>query len=262
MKLNQKDIEQKITNGKRHDGREPEEYRDIEIESGYINETSNGSAMVSIGQTKVLVGISIDVEEPYSDRPESGTIVTNAELAPMADREFESGPPREPGVELARVVDRGIRESEAIDLEELCIEPGEKVYTVFIDVHVLNNDGNLIDCSSLAAMAALKNGYLPKYKSEEGSLDRDEKWKDIELSTEPVTATVCKINGNMIFDTSREEQEAQEARLTVSVDQDGQVVAMQKGGATSLTSDEISTAVGKITSKTEEFRDLINRSVE
>ncbi len=262
MKLNQRDIKQKAVEGVRHDGRNLEEYRDIEIETDYINETSNGSAMVSIGDTKVLVGISIDVEEPYPDRPESGTIVTNAELAPMADREFESGPPREPGVELARVVDRGIRESEAIDLEELCIEPGEKVYTVFIDVHVLNNDGNLIDCSSLAAMAALKSGHLPEYDEEKGSLNRDQKWKDIELTTEPVTATVCKINGQMVFDTTREEQEAQEARLTVSIDQDGQVVAMQKGGTNSFTSDEISQAMDKVKDKTQEFRSLIDKSVE
>lgn len=262
MKLNERDIRQKVKEGERHDGRDLEEYRDIEIDAGYINETANGSALVKIGETQVLVGISIDVEEPYPDRPESGTIVTNAELAPMADREFESGPPREPGVELARVVDRGIRESEAIDLEDLCIEPGEKVFTVFIDIHILNNDGNLIDASSLAAMAALKDGHLPEWDEEAGELDRDEKWKDIELTTEPVTATARKINGETVFDTTREEEEAQDARLTVSIDQDGQVVAMQKGEIQPYSSDEISEAMDKVREKTEKFRSLIDEAVE
>ena len=262
MKLNERDIRQKVKEGERHDGRDLEEFRDIKIDAGYINETANGSALVKIGETQVLVGISIDVESPYPDRPESGTIVTNAELAPMADRDYESGPPRGPGVELARVVDRGIRESEAIDLEDLCIEPGEKVYTVFIDVHVLNNGGNLIDAASLAAMAALKDGYLPEYDEEEGVLDRDSKWKDIELSTEPVTATARKINGETVFDTTREEEDAQDARLTVSIDQDGQVVAMQKGETEPYSSDEISQAMEKVREKTEKFRSLIDEAVE
>lgn len=262
MKLNEKDIRKKVKEGERHDGRDLEEFRDIEVEANFINETANGSAKVSIGDTQVVVGISVDVESPYPDRPNSGTIVTNAELAPMADREFESGPPREPGVELARVVDRGIRESEAIDLEDLCIEPGEKVYTVFIDVHILNNDGNLIDASSLGAMAALNCGHLPKYDEEEGTLDRDEKWKDIELSTEPITATARMINGEPVFDTTREEEKAQGSRMTVSIDQDGQVVAMQKGGRESYTSDDISEAMDKIQDKTRKFRDLIHEAVE
>lgn len=262
MKLNEKDIRKKVKNGERHDGRGLEEYRDIQIEADYINETADGSALVKIGDTKVVAGVSTDVEEPYDDRPKSGTIVTNAELAPMADREFESGPPQEDGVELARVVDRGIRESEAIDLEDLCISPGEKVYTVFIDLHILNNDGNLIDACSLAAMAALKSGTLPLYDEEAGELDRDEEWKDIELSTEPITATARMINGELVFDTTRDEEEALDARLTVSIDQDGQVVAMQKGEEEPYSTLDIVEAMEKVKEKTDEFRRLLDEAVE
>ena len=262
MKINERDIRSKIKKGERHDGRDPLEYREINIEADYINETANGSAMVEIGDTKVLVGISIDVESPYPDRPESGTIVTNAELAPMASREYESGPPQEDGVELARVVDRGIREAEAIDLEDLCIEAGEKVYTVFIDAHVLNDDGNLIDATSLAAMTALKSGYLPEYDEESGTLDRDQKWKDIELSTEPITATARIINGEMVFDTTHEEEDAQEARLTVSIDENGQVVAMQKGEEAPYSTQEIVDSMDQVKEKTQKFRNLIEEAVE
>ena len=44
---------------------------------------------------------------------------------------------------MARVVDRGIRESKAIDLEKLCVEAGKLVFVVFVDVYVLNHDGIL-----------------------------------------------------------------------------------------------------------------------
>ena len=38
---------------------------------------------------------------------------------------------------------RGIRESRMIDFEALCIEEGERVWMVYIDLHILDNDGNL-----------------------------------------------------------------------------------------------------------------------
>ncbi|QKQ98292.1 exosome complex protein Rrp42 [Candidatus Nanohaloarchaea archaeon] len=259
MKINQETIRKIIEDEERLDDRGLEEYRDIEIETGWVRETAEGSAKVTIGDTQVLVGLSVDVEEPYSDRPDQGTIVTNAELAPMAAREYESGPPREPGVELARVVDRGIREAEAVDLEELCIKEGEKVYTLFLDVHVLNDDGNLIDASSLGALAALKTGFIPEYDEEEG-LQRDEKAMDVPLQYEPVTVTGRKIEDKLLWDTTREEEEALDARLTVSIKEDGNVVSMQKGEMQPYSQQEIRDTIEKAEEKTEELRELLDEA--
>ncbi|HHH80294.1 MAG TPA: RNA-binding protein, partial [Thermoplasmatales archaeon] len=98
---------------KRIDGRAFDEYRKISIETNIVRK-AEGSARVKIGNTQVLAGIKMDVGEPYSDSPESGVLTTSAELIPMASPDFEAGPPREDAIELARVVDRGIRESEVI----------------------------------------------------------------------------------------------------------------------------------------------------
>ena len=259
MKINQKTIRKIIGDEERLDGRGLEEYRDIEIEPNWVRETAEGSAKVTIGNTQVLVGLSVDVEDPYDDRPDEGTIVTNAELAPMAAREYESGPPQEPGVELARVVDRGIREAEAVDLEKLCIEEGEKVYTLFLDVHVLNDDGNLIDAASLGALAALKTGFIPEYDEEEG-LNRDEKAMDVPLQYEPVTVTGRKIEDKLLWDTSREEEEALDARLTVSIKKDGNVVSMQKGERQPYSQEEIQDTISKAQEKTGELRELLDEA--
>lgn len=257
MKLNQETIKKMVQEGERLDGRDLDEFRDIEIKPNYIHETAEGSALVKIGDTKVLVGMKVGAEEPYSDRPNEGTIVTNAELAPMAAREYESGPPQEAGVELARVVDRGIRESEAVDLEELCIEPGEKVLTLFMDAHVLNDDGNLIDAASLAAMAALKTGYIPEYDEETDTLNREEKARDVPLQEEPITITAHKVNGEIVWDTSGEEEDARAARLTVSLNEHGNVVAMQKGETDPFTQEEIMDIVEKAEDKTEDLREQL-----
>jgi exosome complex component RRP42 len=246
-----------VKDNDRLDGRKLDEYRDIELETDYINETAEGSAYVRMGDTQVVVGIKIGVESPFDDRPDEGTIVTNAELSPMAHREYESGPPQEDGVELARVVDRGIREAEAVDLTELCIEPGETVLTIFIDVHVLNDDGSLIDASSLGAMAALKTGYIPVYDEETGTLERGEKDRDIPLQEEPVTVTGHKVNGEIVWDTNGEEEEAQDARLTVSLNEHGNVVAMQKGETAPFSQEEVMEIVSQAEDKTEMLRNIL-----
>ena len=258
MELNEKAIHRLVKDGERLDGRNLEDFRDIEVETDYINETAEGSARVKFGKTELVVGVKIGVESPYDDRPGQGTMVTNAELAPMAHREYESGPPQEEGVELARVVDRGIRESEAIDLEDLCIEEGETVLTVFVDVHVLNMDGNLIDAASLGAMAALKTGYIPVYDEETNSLERGEKDRDIPLQKEPITVTGHKINGEILWDTTGEEEDARDARLTVSLDDDGNVVAMQKGDRQPFSQEEVMRIIEEAEDKTDMLRDFLN----
>jgi exosome complex component RRP42 len=260
MKLNTESIREMVRDGERLDGRDLDEYREINIETDYINETAEGSAFVSIGNTKVVVGLKVGVEEPYDDRPDQGTIVTNAELAPMAAREYESGPPQEDGVELARVVDRGIREAEAVDLTDLCIKEGEKVFTLFLDVHVLNDDGNLIDASALGAMAALMTGYMPEYDEETGELDRDTEAGDIPLQEEVVTVTGRKINGRLLWDTTREEKEALDARLTVSINDDGNIVAMQKGEMQPYSQEEIRETLEQAQEKTEMLREKLHEA--
>lgn len=146
----------KLREGERIDGRSFDEMRSIEIKTGIIGK-AEGSAYVKLGNTQVVVGVKMQIGEPFPDTPDQGIIITNAELVPLASPTFEPGPPDENAIELARVVDRGIRHSEAVDLKRLCVEEGEKVWMVFIDIWALDDDGNLMDASALAAIAALLN---------------------------------------------------------------------------------------------------------
>src|SRR5437867_7330908 len=122
----------------RIDERKYDEIRKIKVEKGLIK-TAEGSARVVWGDTIVLVGVKMSVGEPFPDTPDEGVLIVNSELVPVASPTFEPGPPSEQSIELARVIDRGIRESKAIDLEKLMVEKG-KVWNVNIDVHVLDHD--------------------------------------------------------------------------------------------------------------------------
>ena len=152
----------------RLDGRSFTEYRKpFKVETGFTN-TAEGSARVILGKTEVLAGVKMEIMEPYPDTQDEGSIMVGAELLPLSNPEFESGPPSIGSIELARVVDRGIRESHMIDTEKLCIKKGEKVWIACIDIYPINDAGNLFDAAALAALAALKDARFPEYDEKEG----------------------------------------------------------------------------------------------
>ena len=240
--------------GKRVDGRNFDEYRKIEIETGVVSK-AEGSARVKIGNTQVMAGIKIDVGEPYSDSPDSGVMTTAAELIPLASPDFESGPPRENAIELARVVDRGVRESGVIELDKLCIEPGEKVWIVFIDLHILDYDGNLFDAASLAALAALSTAKVPAKRFELG----DD--YPLPLKEPPISCTSVKFNNVIVIDPSLDEEEIADARLTVATDTNGDIRAMQKGLNGSFTREEIQKVIKASIDNGREIRKQLYKNI-
>lgn len=223
----------------RYDGRKPLEYRPITVECG-ISKSAEGSARVKIGGTEVIVGVKMETGTPYPDTPNQGNLMVNAELLPLSNPKFETGPPGEQATELARVVDRGIRESKCIDVHKLVIKPGEKVWSVSIDICTINDEGNLQDAASLAALAALKDTRLPALnENNDVEYDKEKTKEKLPLSRETVEVTVVKVGDKLFVDLLTEEEEMIEARLTVAVSEKGTVCALQKGGQSPLTLEDI-----------------------
>ncbi len=226
-----------LENGLRLDGRKKDEYRDVEVTYG-ISKSAEGSAQVKIGDTVVLAGVKMGIEKPYPDTPEDGGIMVNVELLPLSNPAFEGGPPSADSIELARVVDRGIRESHALDTKKLCITKAEKVWFVAVDIIPINDAGNLFDAASLAAIAALKDAKFPVYDGETLNY-KEHTEENVPLTKEPVEITVFKIGDHFIVDPTLEEQAVYDARLTVASTAEGKVVALQKGGEEPLSTEEI-----------------------
>ena len=225
-------IHKLLAKGRRVDNRAWDEFRPITIQPGYID-TAEGSARVKIGNTDVLVGVKMTIGEPFQDTPNNGVLSTNAELIPLASPNFESGPPDENSIELARVVDRGIRESQMVDLEALCIEPEKEVWIMFTDIYVLDYDGNLFDAAFLGAISALKNAMVPAKANDRGD--------DYPLPIRhlPISVTAVQIENSILVDPTLDEEKVAEARLTVTTDENGDLRAMQKGLAGAFTLDQI-----------------------
>ncbi len=243
-----------IQQDKRVDERRFDEYRRIKIETG-VSKNAEGSARCKIGETEVIVGVKMDVGEPYPDSPDEGTIIVTAELSPIASPLFELGPPGNQATELARIVDRGIRESRAIDFKKLCIREGEKIWMIFIDIYPLNDDGNLIDASVLASLAALKHSKFPKIKDDQVVFGEFSD-KKLELSKMPVTFTFGKIADRILLDLNSKEESVLDSRLSISV-YEGNIHAMQKGGDKSIALEEIEKMLDISIKKEKELRSLI-----
>jgi len=258
-RIRQKQIAQLLKAGKRLDGRGLIEYRPIKIETGII-EKAEGSAQVCLGKTQVMVGVKIETGGPFSDRPNDGVLTVNSEFVPLASPEFEAGPPGEESIELARIVDRGLRESKAIELEKLCIVPEKKVFVIFFDVYVLNHDGNLVDASGLAALAALLNTKIFKYEIEDGEVVRKPGFTSLPIRNYPVAVTFASIDGKLVLDPWLDEEQVMNSRLTMTFDKDGKICAVQKGRQGTLTPQQIIEAANIAREKAEELRKQVVKS--
>jgi exosome complex component RRP42 len=254
-----------LEKGKRMDNRNFWDSRPIQVIPNVIKK-AEGSAMVKWGDTVVLAGIKAQLGAPFPDTPNNGVITVNVELSPISSPVHESGPPGPTAVELARVVDRGIRESDVIPMEDpkLCVIPGKKVWIIFIDIYIIDDGGNLIDASALAAMSALANTRISKV-----SIDEETEEVDLLDETEPLprngsvtSLTYAKINKFIIYDPNLIEDRGKTARFSLAIDNRGNVCSMQKGESGTFTEEEIYEIIGNASNRVKELLEIIESNAQ
>jgi exosome complex component RRP42 len=243
-----------IENGKRIDERKFDEFRKIEITPN-VSKNAEGSASVKIGETEVVAGVKLSLGEPFADTPNEGVLIVNAEFTPLASPDFETGPPGEDAIELARIVDRGIRESDTLKMEDLCLEAGKKVWCVFIDICIINHQGNLLDAAALASLVALLNTRIPKIEGE--TIVVGEYERQLPVQYKPINITVCKIKDKFLLDPILEEEGVIDAKLSVAVRDDDKVCALQKQGWKELDIEDLKKMIKIAIEKSREIRKMI-----
>ena len=130
------------------------------------------------------------------------------------------------------------------------------MWIVIIDIYPINDDGNLFDAASLAALAALKDAKFPKVENDKITYKEQGKEK-LPLETLPLSCTVCKIGNHFVIDPGVEEETLIDARLTIGVLENGELCSLQKGGDTGLTPEEIDTMIELAIKKTKELRKVL-----
>ena len=228
-----------LTDRKRIDGRAFDEVRELSIDTGVIPK-AEGSARARLGDTEVVAGVKVQPERPFPDTGDQGMLICTAEILPVAHPSVETGPPQPPVIELARVTDRGIRESKMLDMKQLVLEKDKSVIGIFCDNAVTDHDGNLFDACSYATTAAINSCKIPKYEMKDDvPVKIENEFTVPPTTTLPVSVTMAKIGEYVIVDPNLDEWSIMDARITITTNSDGNVVALQKGGYDGFTQDEL-----------------------
>lgn len=133
----------------RSNGRTADQPRTISIEPGFVR-TADGSALISIGETRVICTASVDGDVPkWMAGRGSGWVTAEYGMLPASTgqrkRRDKGGNQDGRSVEIQRLIGRSLRC--AIDLEKL----GER--SVYVDCDVLQADGG-------TRCAAITGGYV------------------------------------------------------------------------------------------------------
>lgn len=187
--------------------------------------------------------VSCEVVKPYADRPTEGFFKFNASFSPMASPAF-GGRVSSQGIEIGRVVERGLRESGAIDTEALCIVAGEKVWAVRLDMHVLDDHGNLMDCCSIGAITALHHFRRPDVTISGGMVEihsaHERAPVPLSIHHMPISVSFALFGaGTMIVDPLWKEERVCNGRMTITLNAQHEVCAMQKAGGVALTAEQL-----------------------
>ncbi len=259
--LREKTIRSVLEQGRRLDGRQLYEFRSITVRPRVLK-TANGSAVVSVGNTKVIAGVKAELGAPFKDVPDEGALIVNLEVAPTASPTAEPGPPDEVAIEAARVVDRTIRHSGFLDLKSLAVIPGKLVWVLHVDIYVLNHDGNIVDASTIAAVSAIASTEINKVRVEGENVVVDRSSTErvkVDVSRLPLTMTFVKIGRSILVDPTLEEESIAEGKFTIGIAGD-KIVSIQKTTG-AFTADEIKTVIDRGFEIYVRIRDVVTSAI-
>ena len=136
----------------RIDQRQPEQLRPVKVTTGYLL-TAEGSALIEVGNTRVLCAASVEETVPaFLRNSGKGWVTAEYSMLPRATstrtpREISKGRPSGRTMEIQRLIGRSLRA--IIDLSAL----GER--SVFLDCDVLQADGGTRTAAITGAYIAL-----------------------------------------------------------------------------------------------------------
>jgi ribonuclease PH len=164
----------------RHSGRTPDEARSITIEPGFVN-TADGSALISIGETRVICTASVDTNVPkWMAGKGSGWVTAEYGMLPASTGERkrrDKGKQDGRSVEIQRLIGRSLRC--AIDMELL----GER--SVYVDCDVLTADGG-------TRCASITGGYVALHLALQKLIEAGD------IEKQPLITSVAAISAGIV----------------------------------------------------------------
>jgi exosome complex component RRP42 len=225
----------------RADGRSRVDWRVASGELGPVPQAA-GSARFRLGGTDVIVSVKGDIGKPTLEKPLEGAVICTVDSSTVFSMNSSLGGTNEDrqmqqrNDELTVILNDILVKSGAIDLELFSLVPGKHCWVLYIDVLVLDYDGNLIDTIVMASRLAISSMRLPKVRIEEGGeatevvLAEDvDSSRIIGISQLPVAVTIGKLGDGFLVDPSGAEETCCDAGLVIALSGEN-VVMMRKLG--------------------------------
>jgi ribonuclease PH len=200
----------------RVDGRGPADVRPLKVEMGYL-EWAEGSALLEMGKTRVLVSASYEPKVPkFLHGTGSGWVTAEYAMLPRATavrspREVQAGRPSGRTQEIQRLVGRSLRSVTALE------RMGES--TIWIDCDVLQADGGTRTASITAGYLAMAQAV--RRLSESGTLPADV----LPDSVAAISAGI--VDEGLLLDLCYEEDARAEVDFNVVMTGSGRLVEVQ-----------------------------------
>jgi ribonuclease PH len=202
--------------GVRLDGRGLADVRPLKVELGYL-EWAEGSALLEMGKTRVLVSASFEPKAPrWLQGTGTGWVTAEYAMLPRAtsvrtQREVKAGRPSGRTQEIQRLVGRSLRAVTALERMGEC--------QILIDCDVLQADGGTRTASITAGYLALAQAVVRL--AAEGSVPAD-------VLTDSVAAVSAGIvGGEALLDLCYEEDARAEVDFNVVMTGSGALVEVQ-----------------------------------
>jgi exosome complex component RRP45 len=196
----------------RENGRDLESFRKIAFKK--LDE--NGQVEVRLGETLIISQIFAKLVKPNSDRGNEGIVVFSIDMnhqKPNAEYTSANEDLNEMRNKLNNLLEKGLRESRALDTLSLAIVPGVLVWKIIVDINIINNDGNLYDACMLATLASWQIFKLPFLKKNGNKIplpNANKPIQEINLSTLHVPLSVTfglfDKNSKFLVDPSLKEE--------------------------------------------------------
>ncbi len=200
----------------RIDNRKPDQLREVKLVTGYLA-TAEGSALIELGNTRVLCAASLEETVPQFLRGSGrGWVTAEYSMLPRATatrtpREVNRGRPSGRTLEIQRLVGRSLRS--VVNLEAL----GER--TIILDCDVLQADGGTRTAAITGAYIALAIALrrLLEFQIIEANPIRDA----------VAAVSVGLVDGEVLLDLSYDEDARAEVDMNVVMTARGQFVELQ-----------------------------------
>lgn len=200
----------------RMDNRRPDQMRPVEIQSGYLK-TAEGSALITVGNTRVLCAASVEDSVPQFLRGSGkGWVTAEYSMLPRATlkrtpREVAKGRPSGRTHEIQRLIGRSLRA--VVNLEAL----GER--SILVDCDVIQADGGTRTASITGAFVALAQAINQIVQF--GTLKRSP------LCDSVAATSVGLVGGEPMLDLDYEEDSRADVDMNVIMTGSGKFVELQ-----------------------------------